>query len=520
MIIDSLMLFTILSGVGLVGAESYSAIMSSRRKKIDKVGTAYVADTDIVENLSGNDGLIISKDIQLGFNADREGVCILGPTGSGKTTSFFFPNLLKNNITGSIIVTDPKGELFEKTSKFQEEVCGRKVYKFCPLNPEDSEYYNILTECKDTSEVLQLASMLLFNGSLSIELQTGKKAGGVEWIQMAEPLFAASLLYAKEQEYPFNTVEFALELIVNLDTDSLYKIFSNAKNPDVMKQYRTFLTVGGADRTEGSIKITLATNLKLFNDPKINQVSSKTTFDIETFRKVPSILYIIYPERKSSYISPFIAPFFSQAIDKLLDTFEEDNSLNIHMLFDEFANIGMLNNMSGNAATCRSRNISLSVCLQSISQLFQVYGAYNAKAILNNLKTKVVLPGLNDEDTLRYISSLCGETEITTKTYNMEKGVHETYSKSKKRLFENGEIRTLNDDEMLVVCHNKQPILDLQLRYYKHKEFTNNIEKRTLWTKKRNLQKFDYSNKIMDLKLETMIVDDEEDAEGLDFRES
>ncbi|WP_162266608.1 type IV secretory system conjugative DNA transfer family protein, partial [Clostridium botulinum] len=179
-------------------------------------------------NILGNTGLILSKDIQLKEQFDFEGSVTIAPTGSGKTSSFFFPNLLSNNIKGSIIVTDPKEELFKLTSKYQERICGRKVLKFSPLSPGTSEKYNLLTSCKDDSEIVELASTLLFNGALSIELSTGKKTGGVEWIQMAEPLLAAALLYAKNLEYPFNNIEFAFKLIINLDTEQLDSLFNSS----------------------------------------------------------------------------------------------------------------------------------------------------------------------------------------------------------------------------------------------------------------------------------------------------
>jgi type IV secretion system protein VirD4 len=210
---------------------------------------------------------------------------------------------------------------------------------------------------------------------------------------MAEPLFASALLYAKTLESPFNTIEFAFQLLITLDTKQLDALFMSSKNYDIITQWKIFKMVGGADRTEGSIKISLSTNLKLFTDERINKVSSDTTFDFESFRKEPTILYITYPENKANYISPFTAPFFSKMLDTFINMYSE-NSLPITIFADEFANIGMINNMSTNVSTIRSREISMNICLQSITQLYQVYGEHNAKAILNNLKSNMIYPSV------------------------------------------------------------------------------------------------------------------------------
>lgn len=517
-IINQLKLLTMFSGTALIAGETLTYFLKNKANKVGQLATGHLISKDKIEDIIGETGLILSKDIQLKEKYDFEGSVTFGPTGSGKTTSFFFPNLLSNNIKGSIIVTDPKGELFKLTSKYQEKVCKRKVLKFSPLEPETSERYNLLTSCKDNSEVIELASTLLFNGALSIELATGKKTGGAEWIQMAEPLLAAALLYAKNLEYPYNNIEFAFKLIINLDTRQLDSLISNSNNIDAITQFNIFKTVGGADKTEGSIKITLASNLKLFTDNRINVVGSENTFNIENFRKEPTILYLTYPENKSSYIAPFIAPFFSQAMNKLIENYNED-SQTIHLFFDEFANVGMLNNMSTNVSTIRSRKISMNICLQSITQLYQVYGRDNGKAILNNLKTKIILPGLSDIDTTNYLSNLCGNKEITICNTNSNKNsTTHSYSKTKIKLFEDSELRCLEDNQLLLITSNKQPILTTQNRYYENNIYTNNIYQTSTYVKKNSITKFDIEKEINKLKLQIELNNDVEDIKNDLFR--
>ena len=453
--------------LGLVTTGGLYASVVKLINKPEKLANNDIKNYKELNGVTGEGGLKLSKNVTLKQKYDFEGVCMIGSTGSGKTTSLFLNNLLDNEIRGSFIITDPKGELYELTSGYQRDICGRKVYKIDFGNTDYSERYNLLANCKNSEEVIQLASNLLLNGALSIELASGKKVGGIEWIQMAEPLLASVLLYVKDLEKPFNTIEFALQLILNLNNSQLKGLITKSKNIDAITQFDIFMMVGNADRTEGSIKITLASNMKLFTTKDVNKISIDTTFNIEDFRREESILYIIYPERKSTYLAPFVAPLFSQLIDRLLDSYN-CKSIPAHIMFDEFANVGMLSNMSTNVATVRSRKVSITICIQGITQLYQIYGEHNTKAILNNLKTKIVLPSVTDIDTLNYISNLCGVKEISVKSVSYsEQKQSSNYSKTKKKLFEDGELRTLTDNTALIVSGNKMPVIDEVAPYYK-----------------------------------------------------
>ncbi|EKS4344871.1 conjugal transfer protein TraG [Clostridium botulinum] len=483
----SLLTSTALIGGSTIAAELLGIKLKNSKNKIDNLASAKLSTKKDIRNILG-DYLQLSKNIKLKEKMGFEGSVTIAPTGGGKTTSFFIPNLLNKNLKGSLIIYDPKGELYEKTSWFQKNICKRDIVIFAPLEPSISCKYNLLEQCEDTTEVLQLASTLIVNGSLSIELVTGKKAGGAEWDNMATPLFSAALLYCKQQGLPVATVENAFRLIIEKDLQELDTLFSNSTK-ECKTQWDIFNSVGDADRTIGSIKITLATALKTFGDKKICKVLSGTsTFNPAHLRKKSTCIYIISEERKSSYVSPVMASFFSQLFDKVLDSYTK-NSLPVYFLLDEFANLGMLNNMSVNCATVRSREVSLNICLQSISQLEQIYGKDNALSILNNLKTKIAFSGLSDLKTLNYFSELCGNTQIQICNKSITKdSTTKSYSYTTKKLFNKEDIRCLNEDDMLIVMHNKQPILDKKNIYYTQEKYNSKIKETFL---KINLPKED-----------------------------
>lgn len=445
----------------------------------DKLATSEIKGPEELKNITGTDGLKITENIQLKLKYCYEGLCIIGPTGENKTTSEFFPNLLDETVPRnvSLVVMDPKAELYKATAHYQKSL-GRDVILFAPLNPENSLKYNPLEQCKDITEVRELAQSLLLNGALALEITTGRKSGDTEWINMATPLFAAALLYCKGKGKPLNTIAEAFRLIVNNSIDNLDALFSNSRE-DVKVQYNIFKSSLESPRTASSIKVTFASNLQIFSDPKLIEVTRCTEFNASQLRKKPTALYIMYPERKANYLSPFMSCFFNQLINKTLDYYT-DGSLPVIYMWDEFANIGLLNNFSQVVATARSREVGFMVCLQSATQLCQVYGKDNAKIILNNLKTKVVLPSLSDIETINMISELCGYTEITTETSSRSSNAagtssSSTTSKTRRKLLEPDEIRRIPKGKALIIAHNLQPVIDTQNIYYTKKIYNDNV---------------------------------------------
>jgi type IV secretion system protein VirD4 len=308
--------------------------------KGNKLATARLGNKTDLKGLLGENGINLSKKLRLNEKTSFEHPLILGPTGAGKTTALFLPNLLSNHLRGSIIVADPKGELFKLTSKYQQSI-GRKTIQFKPL--EKGISYNPLKNCKNDREVIKLAQNLLINGALSFELSTGKKTGGTEWLQMSQSLLSAALLYVKDT--PIEDIKNALGLIINHDSEELEQIFSHAKE-SVKMQYNAFKMCLDSPKTMGSIKITLSSNLSLFLD---NLPIKFNDFTAEDLRKEETIIYVTYPENMAYYLSPFTAAFYSQLIDHLIDSYKDDSNP-IYFMFDEFANIGMLNAFSLNIA--------------------------------------------------------------------------------------------------------------------------------------------------------------------------
>jgi len=236
-----------------------------------------------------------------------------------------------------------------------------------------------------------------------------------------------------------------------------------------MDQWKIFKTCLEAAGTAGSIRITLSSALQSFLDYKIADVTSRDEFRPEMLRKEPIALYIIYPETFADYLAPVMATIFSQMIDSCLNYYDKHkNCLPVFNYYDEFANLGLLPSFNHTVTAGRSRKFSLVLCIHDIRQLYRLYGQDLTNTILNNLTTKLVLPGLSEPFTIEYISEICGDTviDVQSKSQTGDKTTIST-SKQTKRLYTANEIRCLQDDTCLIIINNKQVVSDKLSVYWK-----------------------------------------------------
>ena len=424
-----------------------------------KLATSKLGSKSDLGRLNGNDGLILSKQCQLSFKKTLEGVCVIAPTGEGKSSSVTIPILLSNDLPkSSIVVADPKGEQYLLSAEYQRSI-GRTPILFEPLG--NSAKYNPLEQCKDFTEIRDLATNLIMNGDMAMQMATGRNGGSTEWQTMSIPLFIAALLRSK-------TISEAVKFLVETPSLELVELLAREPNEDIRQQFAIFMSSAESPKTMASIKSTLLSSLQLWTDHNIINSTAKSDFNPSDLRNKPIALYIKYDAFKSNYLSPFLSVFYSQLIEKLMYC----KGLPVTFILDEFGNIGRISNFETAVTTGRSEGLSFLICIQDMVRLYEIYGKNKTTTILNCLKTKCVLPSISDYEALTYISNLCDDTEIATESYSGDKVSH---SKTTRKLFTPGAIRMLKDDTILIVAHNKYPFLDKQNTYYTQEKYTNNI---------------------------------------------
>lgn len=410
-----------------------------------KVATAKKVNPKNMGKLRGTDGIKVSKNFQLNFKKSCEGVLVIAPPGEGKTSSVNIPNLLTDDFPeSSIIIGDRKGELFNKTAKYQESI-GRKVMVFEPLGGKIS--YNALANCKKFAEVRYLASNILNNAELALQLEHNRPSGSSEWINMAIPLLTACMLVSKD-------IPSAVLMIVYNTEEEIFSDILKTGNKEALEQFKLYQSSGKSEKTMASIKSTLLNNVALFIDPELTARIQNNDFTAEMLRKQPIALYVKYSN--STYLAPFLSIFYSQLINQIRDT----DGIPVIFNLDEFQNLGRIN-LIETLALCRDRQMAFILTVQNMARLNTIYGPDNTMTILNSLKTKCVMPSISDTTALKYLSELCGQEQI------------EIEGIKTKPLFTSHELRTLADGKVLIIAHNKDVFIDEQNTYFKQRKYKN-----------------------------------------------
>lgn len=147
----------------------------------------------------------------------------------------------------------------------------------------------------------------------------------------------------------------------------------------------------------------------------------------------------------------------------------------VRFILDEVANIGKIPVLIRAIAVVRSRNISISMFVQSKSQIEMVYGKEGAQSILDNCTTWLFL-GAQVPDTLDLISNKIGDETVFTRVLNRSfngsgaaaSGASESISSTARKVRSATQLQQMASDTMLCFMYNHVPIEDKKIKTARH----------------------------------------------------
>lgn len=394
---------------------------------------------------------------------------VVAATGGGKTTTYILPNILSLAKNGhSIAVTDPSGELFAKTSDFMKS----KGYEVKVINPNDlenSSYFNPLSRAENYSDIAKVSKIL-------VEAAFSSKGGNdAFWNNGAMQIIEISikLLHLKSKKY-CNLIN--LNSIIQQIGGSekqrkkIDRMMSDTLDNATFESYLSF--VSQDPKVFQSMLSTAKTALSWVSDPALGKLTSVDTLEFK-LREKPTILYVIVPEAELSFYAPLLNLLYSQLFRYAMQPKEADKSyLPIFFLLDEFANIGRLPNFETIISTIRKRDCSISIVLQDLAQLEQVYGRQNATTISTNCVSQLYIGGGLSYETCKKLEGVLGQAtiEVTEKGYSSKGNDHYIPERERymgRSLMTADEIRTLPSHKGLFLFGNMHPTVVRLIPYYK-----------------------------------------------------
>ena len=350
---------------------------------------------------------------------------IIGSTGSGKSQAISFPFINVMAKAGeSMIVTDPKGELYEGTAKELE----KRGYNIVLLNfrdPDKGSGWNPFTipyqlykaGNKDKAiEMLEdLAKNILYDESSKSD---------PFWNNTSADYFAG-LAWAlfqdanEEEEVNINSINYmATAGEQKLGGTTYIKEYFSGKDPTSTECIKVNSTISAPNETKGSILSVFNQKIQLFSSREtLSEMLCHSDFSMEDIGRKKTAVFIVIQDEKKTYHS-LVTIFLKQCYETLVRVAQENDGGKLkyrtNFLLDEFANMPPLSDVDAMVSAARSRNIRLSFIIQNFSQLNDVYGKEKAETIRGNCGNTIYL--LSTElNALEEISKMCGEVKSKEK---------------------------------------------------------------------------------------------------------
>ena len=437
---------------------------------------------DLVPDLRKHKGVVLgmldNKAVCIPENPHINGnLAVYGSSGSMKTRSFCMNRILQAAVRGeSLIISDPKSELYEKSSEYLRDQ-GYCVKVFNLVNPENSDSWNCLSEVEGQELMAQLFVDVIIKNTIN----NGK--GDHFWDSCEMNLLKALVLYVDqsyaEQNRNIGEVYRLLTLSGESDLDSLFENLPPthpAKAPySLYKQ--------ASDTVRSGVIIGLGSRLQVFQSELIKKITTRDEIDLELPGQERCAYFLVTSDRDSTF--DFLASLFLSFCFIKLVRYADKNceggklQVPVHVLGEELTACGTIPDLSRRLSVIRSRNISMSCVFQNLAGLQNRYPLNLWQEILGNCDAQLFL-GCTDELTAEFISSRTGLASVSVSSKSKQLGTwrisnytpeyRETSGVGKRPVLTPDEVLRLPIKQALVIIRGQKVLKVDKMDYSKHPE--------------------------------------------------
>ena len=343
---------------------------------------------------------------------------VIGATGSGKTQTVILPmvhSLAKAR--ESMIITDPKGEIYEKTSNMLRA----RGYQILLLNFRDPQNGNAWNPMSLPYQMYKSGNQdkaieLLDDLALNILYDDSNKNADPFWEKTSADYFSGVALGlfedAKADEININSISLATTVGEEKFGGSTYiKEYFAAKDPGSAAAINASSTIMAPSETKGSILSVFKQKVKLFaSRENLSEMLSYSDINLESIGERPTAVFIVIQDEKKTYHS-LVTILLKQIYETLISVAQRHGGklpVRTNFLLDEFANMPPLKDVTTMITAARSRAIRFTMIIQNFAQLDDVYGKEEAETIRGNCGNIIYLI-TTELKALEEISKMCGE---------------------------------------------------------------------------------------------------------------
>ena len=535
-------------------------------KKLRKMNEFSVMDWDGVAKKG--DGIVIGaekkgkNDVQI-ITTSQLHALIVGTTGSGKTTGFVDQNisvLAKSVGKPSLVISDPKKELYEKHAKHLEKegykisvLDLREPYSSARWNPmnvlirrirlvkelenncenRDGKYYGageVFLSYRDARTRVQELKDEIYENAMDLvyTLCPVQNRDQPTWEEGARNLiFGLVLAFCEdcikgkidEKQLLLFNIYHNITKYCSEDTTQLreYLLEGRDEFSKVRGLVNTVLIT--SDKTLTSYLSEVNSYMQQLSDDGILSLTSENDLDIVNMDEEPNAVFIIVPDERFTrhrFVTLFITQMYKELVEKAnlnLRRKQKDTAIlkrNTYFILDEFGNLPKFENIEGMVTVARSRGIRFLFVLQSFSQLTAKYGKDIGDIIKTNCNVKIFI-GSDDSETRKEFSELCGQKKIKNFSVNTnaENPASSNTGASNQPLITVGMLERLNGDEKgdaIVSVRGYEPIWTVFTPSYELKKIYFKEGKADI--SKREAVLFDKSEYVFDIDSKGQSIED------------
>ena len=357
---------------------------------------------------------------------------VAASTRSGKSAGIVIPTLL--SYQGSMLVTDPKGELASLTGRALRKLGPVRVIRFS--DPDSPDAWNPMDAALLPEDAISLerhceriaAAFNPFQDTAGTEAHFQKTA-----YRNCASLLLFLALEARRNDrecHPRQIFELLADFQLrtlgradDTDTDglalALARVAATAEAHGYPERISQDMTVFAEtpSRERGSHLSTLLTNLQLWRSAAVQGATRACTFSWDDLRRQRQTVFIQYPASDAEAYGPLTALFFDQFFAWAVDTAPEEKEWPIQVIADEFASLPRMAMLDGFLEKGAGMGRTIMFVVQDLAGLWKRYKKDAADALLTNVDFFVIF-AQNNLETQRWLTGQVGQKSIWKATKN------------------------------------------------------------------------------------------------------
>lgn len=333
---------------------------------------------------------------------------LMGGTGCGKTTLFYhFVEQIRKAMTSEdvMIIFDSKGDFFSKFYKQDDLVIGNSK-QFEGKSEKWNIYKEVLADgWEDKDFVLNSQEICK-----SFFEERTKNTTNAFFPNAARDLLAAIIISITRAGKQDNSLR--KEIFFNNELKALLDSCNSAKIAEVLEGHVDLGSVlsyisGDSSQSQG----VLSEMFSVMRDIFIGVFADKGVFSIRNFvrKKEKKVLFIEYDLSIGSMLTPVYRLMFDLALKEALGRNKPQG--NVFLICDEFKLLPHLQHIDDGVNFGRSLGVKVIAGIQSIEQLFEIYGKSRGMNIAAGFSSLFAFRA-NDVSTRDYVSGLFGKNIV------------------------------------------------------------------------------------------------------------